>query len=140
VEHALAGKQYRKLLKTMYGNDPAEWRDDLGTTARQRFVINTMTRLRTLDSNNAQVHHYKGTLADMPADLSPWFMRPTVRRARRKIIAGHWSALGLHKYHGHTDLINIDTGCIWGRTLTAYRLEDGSVFQQPSVEVEHSTA
>lgn len=132
VEARLQSVQYRQLLKQMYSNEPLEWREDLATIARQRFVINTMTRVRTLSSEGAHQHGYKGTLEAMPAGFRAWFTLPTVRRRRRKIIAGHWSALGLYQ---SDDFIGIDSGCVWGRMLTAYRIDDARVFQVASAEM-----
>ena len=47
------------------------------------------------------------------------------------ILAGHWSALGLCIEPG---FVGLDTGCLWGGKLTAYRLEDGEVFQVNAAE------
>jgi bis(5'-nucleosyl)-tetraphosphatase (symmetrical) len=41
------------------------------------------------------------------------------------MVFGHWSALGLVQRPG---VIGLDTGCVWGRQLTALRLEDGALF------------
>jgi bis(5'-nucleosyl)-tetraphosphatase (symmetrical) len=38
-------------------------------------------------------------------------------------VCGHWSAIGLVE---KPNLLMIDTGCVWGRQLTAVRL-DGPV-------------
>jgi bis(5'-nucleosyl)-tetraphosphatase (symmetrical) len=46
-------------------------------------------------------------------------------------VFGHWSSLGLVV---RPNLIALDTGCVWGRQLTAVRLEDGKIFIQPSLE------
>ena len=37
------------------------------------------------------------------------------------MVFGHWSALGLVV---RDDLLALDSGCIWGRSLTAARLTD----------------
>jgi bis(5'-nucleosyl)-tetraphosphatase (symmetrical) len=135
VETALRSNHYRDVLKHMYGNEPATWRDNLNVRERQRFVINTMTRMRTLDDSLALDLRFKGELTQMPSHLQAWFTKPNVRRSARITIAGHWSALGLAR-HDKTAarFIGLDTGCIWGGSLTALRLEDRKIFQQPCVE------
>ena len=53
--------------------------------------------------------------------------KPSARRsADAMIITGHWAALGLRLESNH---LAIDSGCVWGRQLTAVRLEDRAVFQ-----------
>jgi bis(5'-nucleosyl)-tetraphosphatase (symmetrical) len=47
------------------------------------------------------------------------------------VLFGHWAALGLHQGE---DTIGLDTGCAWGRALTALRLDDRKIFQEPAVE------
>lgn len=138
VEANLQSKHYRTTLKKMYGNEPNAWSPTLAGHRRMRFVLNTFTRMRALSVTPPPTHdlQYKSTLAQMPPTLTPWFMLPSVRRSPRTIIAGHWSALGLHQ---HENFIGLDTGCIWGQSLTAYRLEDGKIFQMPSREIKQST-
>ncbi len=131
VQAALSGPNYRRTLAEMYGDQPDQWRSGLARAARHRFVINTMTRMRALD--HAGRHHlkFKAGLDQLPDGLRPWFEWPSVRRARRTLYTGHWSAIG---YSVHGDVVTLDTGCIWGGRLTAVRLEDGAKFSQPSVE------
>lgn len=132
VEVALSGNGYRALLAGMYGNEPLAWSEDLHGMARLRFVINTMTRMRTLTSDGQHVLKFKAGLAEIPIDQHAWFRLPTVRRAKRILFAGHWSALGFHE---HGDSVMLDTGCIWGGSLTAVRLNDQRRYQQPSMEM-----
>jgi len=133
VESALRGTEYRALLAGMYGNEPLAWSDDLRGMARLRFVINTMTRMRTLANNGQHVLKFKAGLAEIPVDQHAWFQLPTVRRAKRTLFAGHWSALG---FLDNGDRVMLDSGCIWGGSLTAVRLADRKCFQQPSLEVQ----
>ena len=57
----------------------------------------------------------------------PWYDVPD-RRTRDKatVVFGHWSTLGLMV---RPDAICLDTGCVWGRSLTAVRLSDHKVVQ-----------
>lgn len=131
VEIALRGANYRSLLAIMYGNEPDLWRDDLTGADRYRLIINAMTRMRAV-TNDARIDlKFMGELVNLPVGLRPWFERKHSSLAGKTIIAGHWSALGLHV---SPQFIGIDTGCIWGRQLTAIRLEDRKVFQVPCAE------
>ncbi|MCA2998385.1 MAG: symmetrical bis(5'-nucleosyl)-tetraphosphatase [Rhodocyclaceae bacterium] len=131
VESSLRSAQYRATLAAMYGDQPIAWRDSLKGGARSRFVINTMTRMRTLTPAGEHQHKYKAGISALPAGLRAWFDVPTVRRAERTLFSGHWSAIG---YVQRERTVNIDTGCIWGGELTAVRLEDRKRFAQVSVE------
>jgi len=133
VETALRGPRYRQLLQDMYGNKPDRWQDDLSGADRMRVVINAMTRMRVLDINGRMDLKFKGDIGNLPQGLMPWFEAPTARAADRTVLAGHWSALGLRNT---AHFVGIDSGCIWGHELTAFRLEDRTVFQVPCNEAK----
>ena len=46
-----------------------------------------------------------------------------------RAICGHWSALGFVERPG---LLALDSGCVWGGSLTAASLDGGERWQQPS--------
>jgi bis(5'-nucleosyl)-tetraphosphatase (symmetrical) len=69
---------------------------------------------------------FSGSPDETPVGFTPWFRLPGRRNTSATIITGHWAALGLHM---EPHLLAIDSGCVWGRQLTAVRLEDRSVFQ-----------
>ena len=69
---------------------------------------------------------FPGTPDNTPAGGSRWFSIPGRRSTGTTIITGHWAALGLRIEDNH---VAIDSGCVWGRQLTAIRLEDRKVFQ-----------
>jgi bis(5'-nucleosyl)-tetraphosphatase (symmetrical) len=56
----------------------------------------------------------------MPPGAIPWFRVPRRRSAGARIVCGHWSALG---YLDEGGVLALDTGCVWGGTLTAQRLD-----------------
>ena len=132
VEEALRGDHCRHFLESMYGNHPDEWRDDLKGDQRLRVILNAMTRMRAISHDGRMDLKFKGSLADMPSGLQPWFTAKNARGAATTLVAGHWSALGLHVT---PNFIGLDSGCVWGRELTAIRLEDRAIFQMPSQEI-----
>jgi bis(5'-nucleosyl)-tetraphosphatase (symmetrical) len=128
VEDCLQGPEYRQLLVRMYGDEPLAWSDELAGVDRQRVIINAMTRLRVCDESGAMVLKFKGEPTEADPRWTPWFDAPGRRSADHAIVCGHWSALGLRI---RPDLLALDSGCVWGRSLTAVRLEDRTVFEVP---------
>lgn len=115
-----------RLFERMYGDEPARWSDALGQAERHRIVINAMTRMRMLSRSGEMDLSYSDAPAKAPAGLISWFDVPGRASAATPIVCGHWAALGLVL---RPDLLALDTGCGWGRQLTAVRLEDRAVFQ-----------
>jgi bis(5'-nucleosyl)-tetraphosphatase (symmetrical) len=118
----------RRLFESMYGDEPSRWSDALGRAERHRLVINAMTRMRMLTGSGDLHLGYPGAPSEAPAGLVSWFDAPGRASAGTPIVCGHWAALGLVI---RRDLLALDTGCVWGRQLTAVRLEDRAVFQTP---------
>ena len=131
VSTALQARDYRKFLARMWGSEPDAWRDDLTGWDRLRVVVNAMTRMRFVTAAGAMEFRApgaKGPPERGPAGCVPWFEAPGRRSADTTLVCGHWSALGFRQ----TDnLLALDSGCLWGGSLTAVRLEDRRVFQMP---------
>jgi bis(5'-nucleosyl)-tetraphosphatase (symmetrical) len=128
VQTVLSSAHYRDLLKVMYGNEPNYWDTSLHGEDRLRAIINALTRMRLCTPEGKMDFTHKGELHDAPAGLVPWFDAANRLTSNLTVIFGHWSALGLVL---KPNLIGVDTGCLWGRTLTAVRLEDRAVFSVP---------
>jgi bis(5'-nucleosyl)-tetraphosphatase (symmetrical) len=126
VESALRGEEHRELLVRMYGNAPARWDENLTGYDRLRVVVNAMTRLRLCDEQGTMEFSHKTGLEGAPAGYMPWFDVPDRSSAGTPVLFGHWAALGLVL---RDDVLAVDTGCVWGRALTALRLEDRRLYQ-----------
>ncbi len=109
-----------ELFTHMYGDSPDHWQDDLGGWARIRIIINAFTRLRYCDEHGRMDLRPKGRPGKQPPHLLPWFQVPGRMTRDTRIIFGHWSTLGLWDADG---VIALDSGCLWGGTLTAVRLD-----------------
>jgi bis(5'-nucleosyl)-tetraphosphatase (symmetrical) len=128
VEARLRADDYRTFLARMYGDEPDHWDDALTGVDRLRVIVNAMTRLRVCGVGGALALDFKGEPGDVPRGLTPWFDMPGRRSAGHTIVFGHWSALGLVT---RDDVVALDSGCVWGRSLSALRLEDRKLFQVP---------
>jgi bis(5'-nucleosyl)-tetraphosphatase (symmetrical) len=123
VQTALSGARYRDFLANMYGSKPAQWSDALCGWDRLRVIVNAMTRMRFCTPQGRMAFDAKGTRP--PPGTRPWY---EFRARGESIVCGHWSALGL-KLTGNVALL--DSGCVWGGSLSALRLEDRALFQVP---------
>jgi len=126
VEHVLQGSDWHGLMAQMYGNKPDHWDDALAGYDRLRMIINAMTRLRICTAEGRMEFSYTGTIEDIPPGYMPWFAVPGRRSTKSTVICGHWSAIGLLV---QTNLLALDSGCLWGRRLSAVRLEDRQTYQ-----------
>jgi len=91
-------------------------------------AVLALTRLRLCQSDGTLHEGFSGPPGEAPAGLLPWFAFPERRSAAWRVIFGHWAALGLVRT---PTLLALDTGCVWGGSLTAVRLEDQATFQVP---------
>lgn len=121
VEAVLQSDNYEALLAKMYGNTPTTWSEKHKGYKRLRFIINCLTRMRMMTSNGRlNFSHAGSAYLSASRKLRPWFAQDARAAADTRIVFGHWSALGLVVL---PNLVSLDTGCVWGRQLTAVRLD-----------------
>ncbi len=126
VEAALRAPNYRDFLANMYGSKPERWDESLAGWDRLRVIVNAMTRMRFCTPDGAM--EFRSTGKNAPAGYVPWYEARS--GSEPALVFGHWSALGLKL---DARLAGLDTGCVWGGTLTALRLEDRWLVQVPSL-------
>ena len=119
VESALRNDS-RRLFDHMYGDEPDHWSADLEGTDRLRFGINVLTRVRVCTSDGRINLRIKGKPPAAGSGWLPWFEVESRRTRGTRVVFGHWSALGLLV---RDDIIGLDSGCVWGGTLTAIDLD-----------------
>jgi bis(5'-nucleosyl)-tetraphosphatase (symmetrical) len=129
VEAALAGEQRRAFIECLYGDEPDCWDDALEGFDRWRVIVNVFARLRFCDAAGRMEFKEKRGAAFAPEGFQPWFAQPGRASADHNVICGHWSTQELMLT---PNVLMLDSGCLWGGTLTAIRLEDRRVFQVPS--------
>ena len=127
VENALQGARCKDFFGEMYGNDPYVWDDSLNGMTRLRVITNYLTRMRYCTRKGKLDLVSKGP-TPLPEALAgkkvaPWFSHKNRLTRGEKIVFGHWASLeGITDDH---NTIALDTGCVWGRSLTLYHLETG---------------
>ena len=120
VEAALQGDDHVNVLGKMYGNAPNSWTGKLTGYKRLRFIINCLTRMRMITVDDHLDLKFSGSPWRARKGLLPWFTAEDPAWFGSRVVFGHWSALGLMVL---PDLVSLDTGCVWGRQLTAVRLD-----------------
>ena len=122
VESILQHDEITTYLSHMYGNQPDIWNAGLQGPERWRLITNYFTRMRFCDAQGKLELDCKLGPDQPPVGHLPWFHHPHKLNPQQKILFGHWAAL-----EGQTNnpqMIALDTGCVWGGQLSAYRLED----------------
>ncbi len=128
LQTALAGPDYAETLRALYADAAVALgrRDDgrptLPRSGRHLHQDEAVHPRRTAG------HGYTGPPGDAPDGLVPWFSVPNRRTTEQTILFGHWAALGFHRSPG---IVALDSGCVWGGALSAVRLPDLKLFQEP---------
>lgn len=118
VQDVLRSSDLPAFLHAMYGNTPDHWDDDLTGTDRLRVIVNALTRIRFCSSGGVMDFESTESASAAPEGLMPWFDVPGRRTAGTLMAFGHWSTLG---WLNRSDLLGLDTGCVWGGCLSAVR-------------------
>lgn len=119
----------RRTLREIFAGRPRRWSAALSDSERLQYTFGALTRMRIVERDGGALRmDFNGALGDMPKGCVAWFDYPQRRSAGTTVICGHWAALGLHVGPG---VVALDSGCVWGKALSAYRFEDQQIFQEP---------
>jgi len=129
VQTMLASERHDAFLATLYGDEPSAWHDELEGFDRLRAIVNVCTRLRYCSADGRMEFREKRGPAFTPAGFKPWFAHESRASSRVTVVCGHWSTLELMLA---PNVLMLDSGCLWGGSLTAIRLDDDRVFQVPA--------
>jgi bis(5'-nucleosyl)-tetraphosphatase (symmetrical) len=120
VEAVLRGPNYSLFLHNLDSPAPDPGVATSGTWERLRYITHCLTRLRFCDADGRLNTEATGPPGSQPPPYLPWFAFPQRASADLNIVFGHWSSLGLYHAPG---VYGLDTGCVWGGTLTAFCLQ-----------------
>ncbi len=116
---------------SMYGNLPDTWQRELTGHNRLRYITNALTRMRYCHPDGRLELKVKSSPGEQNSHLIPWFELEN-QQYQGSIIFGHWASL--EGRSGFDNIHALDTGCVWGGRLTAFRLEDNKRFYVNFVE------
>jgi len=108
------------LKKMLKGNDTFDRNSN--NIDIDRYIVSAFTRMRYCESDHKLNFEQKGKPTESLREkgLKPWFESKNKKPIELKIIFGHWSTLG---FHHDEDVLALDTGCLWGKSLTAARID-----------------
>ena len=129
VEALLRSDGRDAFLRALYGDEPHAWDDALTGYDRLRVIVNALTRLRFCTPDGHMEFREKRSARHAPRGFAPWFAHANRQTAASLVICGHWPTLYLMLA---PNVLMLDSGCLWGGTLTAVRLSDRQVYQVPS--------
>ncbi|MEK9686801.1 MAG: symmetrical bis(5'-nucleosyl)-tetraphosphatase [Gammaproteobacteria bacterium] len=130
IEDKLKSSDWLNVLAKMYGNAPIHPDTVKNDWEYTRFWLNVLTRMRYCYSDGSLDLETKVPPGNQPHELKPWYELANQLPQDRKIIFGHWASLGLFTFK---NFYCLDSGCVWGKDLTALRLEDLTIIQQKNL-------
>jgi len=111
-----------------YSKRKTVWRSGLCEGEQVAAALAVLTRIRVVGADGTPQLQFTGPLGQMREGSRPWFEDATVCHEGYRVLFGHWAMLGLVKARTH---VCLDSSCVWGGHLTALRLEDDAVFEEP---------
>lgn len=104
------------------------WRQSLRFPVREWLLLSMFTRMRFCSTQRQLDFSCTTHPNQAPAALRAWFTLPrSPQWHKQTVLFGHWAALGFYQSQQY---ICLDSGCSWGRQLTALCLETRRVYQQ----------
>ncbi|ACY18514.1 symmetrical bis(5'-nucleosyl)-tetraphosphatase [Haliangium ochraceum] len=131
VEALLRAADWRDRIGKLQCNRPPEWHPHLFGFERLRAITSIFVRLRACTPEGRMAYKFSGPPDQVPAGTQPWYAVADARWRDHRLLFGHWSALGLYR---DDNCVCLDTGCVWGGSLSALRLNDDHIAQVPAAE------
>lgn len=128
VESCLQSNDFIPFLQQMYGNTPAQWHDELTGIERLRCIVNYCTRMRFCYPDGSLDLGNKKAPKDANQNTQAWFTLPNRVNANDNILFGHWASLACNTLNT-SHIFPLDSGCVWGESLTLFRLDDQQFFR-----------
>lgn len=126
LESVLRGPDPGALLSNYYCAELGPLGSMASEAQQLSHSLAVFTRLRCVTEQGALSFDFTGPLEELPPGRTPWWRASAMQRSDLTVLFGHWAAIGVHSEPG---ICALDSGCVWGRKLSAYRLDDGRIIQ-----------
>jgi bis(5'-nucleosyl)-tetraphosphatase (symmetrical) len=120
IEKKLQSKNPEPWLRDMFNRSSDIFDKNASPLDIDKYILSSFTRMRFCRSEDGSLDFFQKGKPKHSKGLVPWFECPSRRPTTLKVVFGHWSTLG-YWYDGN--VLCLDTGCVWGRELTAVRLD-----------------
>ena len=128
AEDAMAGPRWQALLARWVERPRIQPRGRHAELDRFVLALQSFTQLRTCTPDGEAALEADGPPESAPRGCRPWFELRAWFAREPTIVFGHWAALG---FRDLGRFVAMDSGCVWGGTLTALRLDDRTVVSVP---------
>jgi bis(5'-nucleosyl)-tetraphosphatase (symmetrical) len=139
VQAMLRSSKAPLFFESMYGNEPDYFDESQTGVTRLRSITNVFTRMRfctpsgrldlTSKGPSPSASELPNPFNQTPEPVDAWFNHPHQIPESHRIVFGHWAALEGRCPAPHA--LALDTGCVWGGSLTLYELEQDRFFRCP---------
>ena len=130
VEDRLQSKTWHKLFSTPLA-EASDWSKALEGNQRRRSIARVLAGVRMVHEDGSLCADFAGPPESAPDGCIPWFSARDRGWKDYRFVFGHWAALGLRT---DAHYVSLDSGCVWGRKLTAVRLRNGRAYQVDAAE------
>ncbi len=124
IELKLRSNNAKEWLESISKIRVDKFDKSLSTIEKERYILDSFTVMRYCYSDNRLEFKNKAPLSSiLGTNLNTWFNSKSRKKINYKILFGHWSTLG---YYDNGDVCCLDSSCVWGGRLTAYRVDKKS--------------
>ena len=128
VTERIAGPDCDRFIEMLSANRKVAWHPELRGDQQLAASASVFTRMRMVGVDGRARLDFSGSPRGAPEGWRPWFTASAVLRQGYALLFGHWAQLGYFRAH---DVACLDSGCVYGGSLSALRLEDGNLVQEP---------
>ena len=127
IEAQLQGDQWHEFCHQLHHVKFPISEPEKSDPTRLLFTTAVFTRTRYCSSDGLFNWNVKTGESSNKIERA-WFEHKQLNwRADTKVVYGHWAAKGLVANQDH--VLGLDTGCVWGNTLTLAKLKKGGRFK-----------